>query len=1106
MNRLSPQEPIQLTQSAIESLFTPRTLMRARDYVMQGRVLTAKANADFRHIEGTVTGSETAPYRQDIRLVSVNHKLLMNGFCSCPASGHCKHMAAVLYSLLNDKTVEDQRIAQWLQLLDEADDPRLNDVESLYDDRVLYILSKDDNGVFIELRRGKLTKKGGYNKGSKIALSDVQYYMPAWIGAEDVLILNLIMSSRRHSAARLYLKAQLGAVALKKMLATGRCFWEESRLALTLGDAISPQFIWQDIDSEHKQMRLVLPQRENWELIPTEPPYYIELDYCHIGAIDTAISVDKLRLLNQMPPVPSSQVELVSHRLIKHFSARTVPPPSPINFVELRDELRIRLTLEQMPVASAPERAVSYAEAVDLPASTSQPYMTLAFVYGDLVLNANFANEALTLVTQDGTTYQITRALEAEQQAIELLQSLGFNRFFVDGDVSSASHWSLGNLPEAIGQWLQFIHEKVPRLQEALGFEVLFAPEFSLNVVDTALTLELDDTKEGWFSLSLHADINGQRLPMLPLVATWLKQHGEPADDAELLLPSPNGDWLKIKASVIKPLMSIIQELFEQRSGNSIALPKHRAHFLNELAESEIALLNGDRVRQLAAKLTLFNGVDAVSPPTGLNAVLRSYQQQGLNWLCFLKEYQLGGILADDMGLGKTIQTLAFLLKQKQLKQTEQEQRRLEQQASGIPLRSPEVSPSLPSLIICPTSLVGNWEKEAEKFAPSLKLAVIHGAQRGALLAHLNEYDIVVTTYPLMVRDYDYYQAQLFEHIVLDEAQLIKNAQAKVSQQIKALRSPFKLCLTGTPLENHLGELKSLMDFCLPGLLGTTAFFNKAFRYRIERYGDVEQASILKERIAPFVLRRTKAEVVTELPPKTEIYQSLELEHDQRNLYESIRLSMEKKIRELFATQGVAGSHIEFLDALLKLRQACCDPRLVKLEQAQKVKNNAKLDWLSQNLPEMVLEGRKILIFSQFTSMLILIEELLQTLGLDYSKLTGQTRLRQAQIDKFQEGSTQVFLISLKAGGTGLNLTAADTVIHYDPWWNPAAEKQATDRAHRIGQANPVFVYKLIAEGTVEEKIQVMQQHKQGLADSILEGKGQGVWQGSADELLSLFH
>ncbi|PIW61058.1 DEAD/DEAH box helicase [Shewanella sp. CG12_big_fil_rev_8_21_14_0_65_47_15] len=1070
MNRLSPQEPIQLTQSTIESLFTPPTLMRARDYVMKGRVISAKANADFRHIEGQVSGTERTPYRQDIRLFSVNHKLIMNGFCSCPATGHCKHLAAVLYSLLSDKTVEDQRIAQWLHLLDEADDPKLYEVEQLYADRVLYVLSKDDNGVFIELRCGKLTKNGGYNKGSKIALSDVQYFMPAWIGAEDVLIINLIMSTRRHGSSRLYLKAQLGAVALDKMLATERCFWEESRIALSRGEPISPTFVWNDIDNEHKQMQLVLAGKDNWELIPTEPPAYIELDYFQIGPVETDIGIDKLMLLNHMPPVPSSQIEAVSHKLIKHFSVETVPTPLAIDFVELRSPLQIRLTLTSLAL---PEFAMA------------QPFVLLEFVYQDVVLSGRHIDEALSLVNQGGKTYQVMRQLALEKEAIERLMALDFVELApasLPSSTSLTSMWSLGPLPEAIKQWLQFIEQRIPEL-ESWDYQVCYADNFSLNVIDTPLAIELDDSQDGWFSLSLNADIDGQSIPMLPLIATWLKQHGEPADNAELLLPSPNGTWLKVKASVIKPLVSIILELFDGHRGNSVSLPKYRAHLLNDFAESDIRLLNGQRVLELATKLENFNGVVEVAIPEALGAKLRHYQQQGLNWLCFLKEYQLGGILADDMGLGKTVQTLAFLLQQRELA------------AAG----------ASPSLIICPTSLVGNWAKEAAKFAPSLKLVVIHGALRKPLLERLTEYDIVVTTYPLIVRDNEYYQSHKFEHIILDEAQQIKNAQAKVTQIIKELQSPFRLCLTGTPLENHLGELKSLMDFSLPGLLGTNAFFNKSFRHSIERYGDSEKAKILSQRIAPFVLRRTKDEVVSELPPKTEISQSLELEKDQRNLYESIRLVMEKKLRDLFATQGVGSSHIEFLDALLKLRQACCDPRLVKLEQAQKVKNNAKLDWLKQNLPEMVQEGRKILIFSQFTSMLGLIEAELMDLGLDYSKLTGQTRLRQAQIDKFQEGDTPVFLISLKAGGTGLNLTAADTVIHYDPWWNPAAEKQATDRAHRIGQEKPVFVYKLIAEGTVEEKIQEMQQHKQSLADSILEGKGKGTWQGSADELLSLF-
>ncbi|MGL4713470.1 MAG: SNF2-related protein, partial [Shewanella sp.] len=720
MNRLSPQNPIQLTRTTIESLFTPPTLMRARDYVMKGRVLSAKANADFRHIEGRVMGTESLPYRQDIRLVSVNHKLIMNGFCSCPATGHCKHIAAVLYSLLSDRTVEDQRIAQWLHLLDKSDDLTVSNVDLLYDDRVFYVLSKDDNGVFLELRKGKLAKTGSYNKGSKIALSDVQYYMPAWIGAEDVLIINLIMSTRRHGASRLYIKAPLGAIALEKMLATERCFWEESRLPLTRGEPIKPEFIWLDKDAEHKQMQLTLPNKDNWELIPCEPPSYVDLDYFNIGVLDTDISVEKLLLLSQMPPVPSSLIERVSHKLLQHFSTKTVPTPASIDFVELQVPLQVRLTLTSQVL---PEFAMA------------QPLVLLEFVYQDVVLGGRYPDEALSFVTQGGKTYQVARQIALEKEASDALMMLGLNErvpSFMPNSGCFVSIWGVGPLPEAIDAWLHFIQQQVPRLK-ILGYQVHFADNFNLTVIDTPLAIELDDSQDGWFSLSLNADIDGQMIPMLPLIATWLKQYGEPADNAELLLPTPNGNWLKVKASVIKPLISIILELFDGHKGHSVSLPKYRAHLLNDFAESDIRLLNGERVRGLATKLDNFNGVVEVAVPEALVAQLRHYQHQGLNWLCFLKEYQLGGILADDMGLGKTIQTLAFLLKQQ------------EYQSTG--------ASCCPSLIICPTSLVGNWAKEAAKFAPSLKLVVIHGALRKPLLERLNEFDIVVTTYPLIVRD-----------------------------------------------------------------------------------------------------------------------------------------------------------------------------------------------------------------------------------------------------------------------------------------------------------------------------------------------------------------
>jgi len=343
----------------------------------------------------------------------------------------------------------------------------------------------------------------------------------------------------------------------------------------------------------------------------------------------------------------------------------------------------------------------------------------------------------------------------------------------------------------------------------------------------------------------------------------------------------------------------------------------------------------------------------------------------------------------------------------------------------------------------------------------------------------------VLTTYPLLRRDKQVLLEHEFHLIVLDEAQAIKNPKSQTTQAVFELRGTHHLCLTGTPLENHLGEIWSMFHFLMPGYLGPLERFNRLFRNPIEKGGDGLRREQLRKRIAPFMLRRTKADVAAELPEKTEIIRSVALEGKQRDLYESIRLAMDKKVRSEIQRKGFARSQIMILDALLKLRQVCCDPRLVKLPQAKKVNKSAKLDLLMTLLPEMIEEGRRILLFSQFTSMLTIIEKELKAAGIDYCKLTGRTRKRDEVISRFQDGDVPVFLISLKAGGVGLNLTAADTVIHYDPWWNPAVENQATDRAHRIGQKKAVFVYKLITEDSVEDKILALQQKKQSLADSI---------------------
>lgn len=414
------------------------------------------------------------------------------------------------------------------------------------------------------------------------------------------------------------------------------------------------------------------------------------------------------------------------------------------------------------------------------------------------------------------------------------------------------------------------------------------------------------------------------------------------------------------------------------------------------------------------------------------------------------------------MGLGKTVQTLAHL-------QLEKEQGRLQHA----------------SLIVAPTSLMGNWEAEAKRFTPELKILVFHGSNRHQ--DEFDQYDVIVSTYGLIQRDKARFVNYPFYYLILDEAQFIKNAKTKTTQIIQQIQARHRLCLSGTPLENHLGELWSLFHFLMPGLLGDARQFRRFFKIPIEKNADEERRVLLANRVQPFMLRRSKNQVARELPDKTEVVQLIELADAQRDLYEAIRITMEQKVREAIARQGMGKSHIVLLDALLKLRQVCCDPRLLSIPEAKIAHGtSAKLDVLMDLVVNLIEEGRRILIFSQFTSMLELIEERLKANQLQYLKLTGQTVNRHQLVNTFQEGNIPLFLISLKAGGTGLNLTRADTVIHYDPWWNPAAEEQATDRSHRIGQKNPVFVYKLISAGTVEEVILAMQEKKKQLIEGVL--------------------
>jgi len=796
---------------------------------------------------------------------------------------------------------------------------------------------------------------------------------------------------------------------------------------------------------------------EEWQLIDVEPPLYLASGSNQLGDIVSDISAAQLTHLLRMPPVAASDLLPMALELRRRFSEEALPLPVDVQ-IERRSEFRPRLTLVTVPTGSS-----------------KIPAALLDFDYGGIVQAPFYDHRPPTsteIVEQEGEYVQLQRNLGAESACLNRLRDLNLYPATVEADTDAVWVPRAESLELLVARWQQFVDEALPGLEDE-GWQVLRDDEFVLP--QATFELEIRDAPDNWFDFSLSLPVgDGREVDTLTILPDWLER-GAPAH----FVANIEGDWLEIDARPLQKIRDLIADLLEQdRLGSPARLPSFQALRFDE---PDLDQRHAPLTRRMREQLSEFEGVEPVTTPAGLRAELREYQRAGLNWLAFLQRFGFGGILADDMGLGKTLQTLALI---QHLKETGKLER--------------------PALVVAPTSLTGNWKSEAARFTPQLRVLLLQGPERTASFSLLPDSDLVITSYALLARDSTRYGGQPFCLLVLDEAQAIKNPRTKVSACVRDIDATVRLCLTGTPLENHLGELWALMDFALPGLLGGRKTFNTHFRNPVEKEGDRAQQDELGRRLAPFMLRRRKSAVAAELPPKTEALQYVELQGNQRAIYEAIRASMEARILKLVEKQGMARSHIEFLDALLKMRQACIDPRLVKLDAAKAVRQSAKLEWLAENLPQLIEEGRRILLFSQFTQALTLVQAELERMRISFTKLTGQTRKRQEAIERFQSGAVPVFLISLKAGGSGLNLTAADVVIHLDPWWNPAVENQATDRAHRIGQDKPVLVYKLVARDTVEERILQMQSHKRDLADAIFDSSLKGRLPRNSDELLSL--
>lgn len=495
---------------------------------------------------------------------------------------------------------------------------------------------------------------------------------------------------------------------------------------------------------------------------------------------------------------------------------------------------------------------------------------------------------------------------------------------------------------------------------------------------------------------------------------------------------------------------------------NKFTVKTYRAGLISELKNLDVELVLSDEFKTFWEQMSTFSTHDGTNLPTHATAEFREYQLKGFGWLWFMYKYGLNGILADDMGLGKTLQALTVLQKAK------------------------EVDGSMPTLVICPTTVVFNWESEIQKFAPELTCLKLAGVDRKNHFKEIPNYDVVITSYALIRRDIKHFKDINFRYIILDESQNIKNAMSQTAQAVKQLQANHKLALSGTPIENKLEELWSVFDFLMPGFLLSVAEFNARYVNPIMERQDKTVEKRLKLQIYPFILRRMKRDVAKDLPDKVENIAYCELTDEQKDFYLQVLDSTKEELFKSIEQNGLEKSRLSIFSALLRLRQICCHPRLYDKENVKHIMSSGKFEKLKSMLEEIISEGHRVLLFSQFVNMLDIVKGWLEREGIEYEYLTGKTKDRQAAVEHFNNSKIPIFLISLKAGGTGLNLTGADYVIHYDPWWNPAVEDQATDRAYRIGQTKKVFVYRLITKNTVEEKIQKLKTVKRNLVDSVI--------------------
>ena len=1096
-----------------DAIQTENMVRSGRAYWQQGRVGDLEIDSELDVISAYVKGNARQPYEVTIIFGEDNPDALVEVDCSCPVGYGCKHGAAVLYAAMAELSLGGhvpaiqladqpksapaarpaplpQPLLFWLseaQAKAPVRAPLAPDIAYVFRPRALHPIKKAKGKPAsppADIMPSGINVSVWYkreNPDGRMVWAEPSRYDRTWpeqnLEPIDAWLVKRLQQYDGDMAGGGSPRGIGGSDWIDRAIATGKARWGRADgPMMTPGDSVTASFCW--VVQHDGQQRLTLADvPPGMTLVALASPLLIDGESGTMHRLDTGMEGVLAERLLHLPPVPLHAVAALAEQW-GGVAGDAVPPPALHNLID-------RGMIAPTPVLTFREEGVD----VFLPqrsryysAGTMKSQMATARVSFDyegyLVTHATDAT--LIIHAGDDGMVQFERDIEAEGKAFARLVEIGLKpiRSFHEAKAKTAQAWDMA---VAIGatpvHYADILEYHVPELQDE-GWRIAYAPRWSLAFVEIesgSLSFDVAPFGIDWFDISLGARIDGRAVDILPALRRMLGQHGA------ALLESPGltlsieiapGKLARLPMEKVRPVLTLLlQFALQDRYGNErLRLPARDLAALADLesgTSAHIPWSGAEPLRALARALAQLD-LKPTRTPKNFTALLRPYQQQGLDWLQALHGAGFGGVLADDMGLGKTVQALAHITTLKAAKALKD-----------------------PVLIVCPTSVLPNWQAELAKFAPKLSCLLWHGATRKTLAPKIASHDVILTSYPLLVRDIETLKAQKLGLTILDEAQMLKNPRTAGFKAAKQLKAAQTIAMTGTPVENQLTDAWSLMELVTPGLLGTLDQFNRNIAKPISRDNDAAAKAMLARRLRPFMLRRTKDQVASDLPPKTEIPEWIDLSGGQHALYESVRLLMQKKVRDEIARVGLMRSQIIFLDALLKLRQICCDPRLLA-GQGDAPASSAKLSRLMEMLPELIAEGRRVILFSQFTSMLDLIKPVLGEAGIAFTEIRGDTKDRKTPVAAFQTGEVPVILVSLKAGGTGLNLTAADTVILYDPWWNPAVEAQAIDRAHRIGQTKPVFVHRLIARGTIEEKILSLQDKKRTLA-ATLWGEGEGA-------------